>query len=270
MPLVLKASAARPRRFHLLRERDVNGISGTGRVATGVVWPNGWVSLAWGTETPSLGFYESIEIALAIHGHDGATEIIFDDPAESDATVNKGAMRGRKKVLSWRFSSRQRAFADWASVTFAKVDAEKRVVYGVVLDPYIIDAHDDWIPPNEVEETAWGWLEKSRRMCVEHQTDLEAVPVESYVMPYPTPEDYARAVACEPHRIYKLKLGTEWVHSGSWVLATRILDEAVWRDVASGDLGAYSIGGFGMRREVGKVPMPDVEILTIENTTNEK
>lgn len=146
----------------------------------------------------------------------------------------------------------------------AKVDREKKVVYGVVLDPYIIDAHDDWIPPNEVEETAHNWLASSRTMRLQHETDLAAVPVESYVMPYPTQDDYAKAVAGEPHRIWRMKLGTEYVHSGSWVLGTRVLDPKAWAAVVSGKLGAYSIGGFGVRREVGKVPMPDVEVLTVE------
>lgn len=146
----------------------------------------------------------------------------------------------------------------------AKVDQEKHIVYGVVLDPYIVDAHDDWIPPNDVENTAHDWLASSRMMKLQHETPLSAVPVESYVMPYPTEDDYKKAVAGEPHRIYRMKLGTEWVHSGSWVLGTRVLDQAAWDQVTSGELGAYSIGGFGVRREMAKVPMPEVQILTVE------
>jgi hypothetical protein len=254
--LIVKASDAKPRRFHLQRDIDVNGISGTGKVATGVVWPSGWVSIAWGTETPSLGFYASIDDAIAIHSHDGATKFVYDDPKESDAGVSKSRL-SRQGVI-------RRVADNDRETVIAKVDHEKHVVYGVVLDPYIIDAHDDWVPPNDVEETAHNWLASSRKMRTEHEEDLAAVPVESYVMPYPTPEDYRKAVACEPHRIWRLKFGADYVHSGAWVLGTRILDQAAWDAIVSGELGAYSIGGFGMRREMDRVPMPDVEVLTIE------
>ncbi len=64
--------------FHLLRLEDESGVSGTGWVAEGVVFSNGWVALTWLGETPSLNFYPSIEAVEAIHGHGGATRIVFD------------------------------------------------------------------------------------------------------------------------------------------------------------------------------------------------
>lgn len=146
----------------------------------------------------------------------------------------------------------------------AKVDKALQVIFGVVLDPYIVDAHDDWCPPGAIEETAHRWLTESRKAKLQHESALDAVPVESWIQPYPTPDDRARAHAGEPHRIWKTKLGTEWVHSGSWVLGMRVLDPAAWAQVLSGELDAYSIGGFGMRREIERVPMPEIEVLTVE------
>jgi len=66
------------RTFHLLRLEDESGVSGTGWVAEGAVFSNGWVALIWGTETPSLNFYMSIEDVEAVHGHGGRTRIVFD------------------------------------------------------------------------------------------------------------------------------------------------------------------------------------------------
>jgi len=66
------------RLFHLLRLDDESGVSGTGRVAEGVVFSNGWVALLWLTETPSMGFYPSIEAVETIHGHSGKTRVVFD------------------------------------------------------------------------------------------------------------------------------------------------------------------------------------------------
>ncbi len=64
--------------FHLLRLEDESGVSGTGWVAEGAVFSNGWVALTWLGETPSLNFYPSVEAVEAIHGHGGATRIVFD------------------------------------------------------------------------------------------------------------------------------------------------------------------------------------------------
>jgi len=64
--------------FHLLRLEDESGVSGTGWVAEGAVFSNGWVILVWPTGTPSMNFYESLEAVEAVHGHGGLTRIVFD------------------------------------------------------------------------------------------------------------------------------------------------------------------------------------------------
>ena len=64
--------------FHLMRLADESGVSGTGRVAEGAIFSNGWVALVWLTDTPSLNFYPSIDAVDAIHGHNGATRIEYD------------------------------------------------------------------------------------------------------------------------------------------------------------------------------------------------
>ena len=64
--------------FHLLRLADESGVSGVGWVAEGAVFSNGWVVLVWATSTPSLNFYESIDVVEAVHGHGGLTRIVFD------------------------------------------------------------------------------------------------------------------------------------------------------------------------------------------------
>lgn len=67
------------RRFSLQRDTDATGISGTGKVAEGVVFSNGWVALTWLTAHTSVVFYPGIEHVEAIHGHGGLTRIIFED-----------------------------------------------------------------------------------------------------------------------------------------------------------------------------------------------
>ena len=67
------------RTFELHRAVDVTGISGPGHIADGVVWVDGTVSIRWLGERPSIVFWESLEHAIAVHGHGGATEFRFTD-----------------------------------------------------------------------------------------------------------------------------------------------------------------------------------------------
>lgn len=74
--------ARRPRVFELYRHRDVTGKSGTGVVAWGAVWPDGTVSLRWAGETQSFSNWESLDVLVAVHGHEGATEVRWLDGGE--------------------------------------------------------------------------------------------------------------------------------------------------------------------------------------------
>ena len=67
------------RRFYLLRDRDETGHSGIGKVTEGCVFSNGWVAMVWHTSVTSLSWYLSIEDVERIHGHNGATRVVFED-----------------------------------------------------------------------------------------------------------------------------------------------------------------------------------------------
>jgi len=150
------------------------------------------------------------------------------------------------------------------TVEIAKADDEKRIVYGVVLDPYKVDAHGDLIPPAEVEKTAHGWMAKSRIVGLQHSEMANAVPVESWLVPYPSEKDYKAAMAGKPHKANKAAFGSDVVHSGTWILGTRLGKEE-WAAVKSGELNAYSIGGFGKRSELDSSDAPQVEFIEAEN-----
>ncbi|MDX2948032.1 hypothetical protein [Streptomyces caniscabiei] len=74
-----------PRRFHLQRTTDITGVSGTGRVADGVLWPDGTVSIRWRGERPSTVAWDRLADAEHVHGHGGHTVIVWDDPAPAPA-----------------------------------------------------------------------------------------------------------------------------------------------------------------------------------------
>ena len=69
-----------PRRFALHRRIDVSGVSGTGLVAYGTVYPNGQTTLAWcAGNISSVTIYDSPDHVEKIHGHDGATVVVWID-----------------------------------------------------------------------------------------------------------------------------------------------------------------------------------------------
>lgn len=75
-----------PRLFHLQRTTDITGVSGTGRVADGVLWPDQTVSIRWRGDRPSTVFWDCLEDAEQVHGHGGHTAIAWDD---DDATPDR-------------------------------------------------------------------------------------------------------------------------------------------------------------------------------------
>jgi hypothetical protein len=67
------------RRFQLVRDRDVSGVSGVGVVAEGVEFTDGACVVRWHGEHRSTVVWGSVADALAIHGHGGATRVEWVD-----------------------------------------------------------------------------------------------------------------------------------------------------------------------------------------------
>tara|TARA_B100001027_G_C15970235_1_gene199506 strand:+ start:34 stop:363 length:330 start_codon:yes stop_codon:yes gene_type:complete len=64
--------------FYLHRKEDESGISGTGRIAQGIVFDNGKVALTWLSEHPTVTVYDNLGEVRAIHGHSGKTEVLME------------------------------------------------------------------------------------------------------------------------------------------------------------------------------------------------
>jgi hypothetical protein len=68
-----------PRRFNLVRSIDKSGVSGTGVVAQGVEFPDGFVLMRWLGQIRSVSIFNSIDEVDEIHGHQGCTKILWVD-----------------------------------------------------------------------------------------------------------------------------------------------------------------------------------------------
>lgn len=79
-----------PRRFVLVRDEDVSGISGIGVVAHGVRFADGKTVTRW-VASPTHGVaqtcvWDAIEDVTVIHGHGGRTRIEWIDPDPAPPT----------------------------------------------------------------------------------------------------------------------------------------------------------------------------------------
>lgn len=81
-----------PRRFRLVRDHDVSGVSGLGVVAHGVQFADGAVVTRWDAEIAQTCVWASIADVEHVHGHGGATRIVWIDSEDPMylATVDDG------------------------------------------------------------------------------------------------------------------------------------------------------------------------------------
>lgn len=172
----------------------------------------------------------------------------------------------RRKLRQIKAAMR-RPEKDSIAVEITKADDAKRIVYGVVLDPYGStgpqpDAHNDWNPPASIERTAHRFMKSARVIGLQHMSKAKAVVVESSVEQYPTQSDYLSALNNQRHAVWRRKFGNDVVHSGSWILGVE-LGEEEWKLYLDGKITAFSPGGMGVRVPIKREQMPEVEFIDL-------
>ncbi len=112
--------------------------------------------------------------------------------------------------------------------------SEERYVLGVVLEPENVDAQKDIYSGAEVRDAAHHFMEEYRNLGLMHREILgEQVKIlESYLAPAEFEVDGTR------------------VRKGTWLLAVRVVDDELWRQIKAGDLTGFSIGGSALRSAV--------------------
>lgn len=81
----------KPRTFYLNRKEDGTGVSGVGDIAWGVEFPDGTAVLRWHADANNAphctSLWNSVIDIERIHGHGGATEIVYHD-SEKETVLN--------------------------------------------------------------------------------------------------------------------------------------------------------------------------------------
>jgi hypothetical protein len=67
------------RTFIVIRNEDVSGVSGTGRIAEGVEFHDGQVAVSWFGNHHILEVAKDLDTWTAVHGHEGRTTIQWDE-----------------------------------------------------------------------------------------------------------------------------------------------------------------------------------------------
>lgn len=115
---------------------------------------------------------------------------------------------------------------------------EQRLVYGIVYEPDVPDAHDDVMKAEDIEKSAHTFLSTYRNIDKQHDfSGGYGEVVESYV----APQDF--------------EVGGEVIKKGSWVLVTKA-DEDVWEEIKKGEITGYSMAGTA---EVEEIDEDDVQ-----------
>ncbi|WP_432091054.1 hypothetical protein [Streptomyces sp. NRRL F-5630] len=74
--------------FDLVRDTDISGVSGTGKVAEGVLFSDGHAAIHWlGTWPTTTPHPDGLASVKGVHGHGGATRIVLNDPADRLARI---------------------------------------------------------------------------------------------------------------------------------------------------------------------------------------
>jgi hypothetical protein len=107
-----------------------------------------------------------------------------------------------------------------------KADEEQGLLYGVVYEPDVEDAQGDQANAAEIEKACHSFLLNRGVIKVEHDGPPQpVVPVESFIAPV------------------AFKLGSERIKKGTWVLVSKIFDDAIKEAVKSGEITGYSMAG---------------------------
>ena len=119
-----------------------------------------------------------------------------------------------------------------------KVDDESHFVTGIVYEPMVADAHDNYMTEAEIEKAAHWFMKNGDKIDIQHSFE-EAdglTVVESSV----TKADQ--------------EIDGEAVKKGTWLMTVEIANDEVWKAIKKGEITGLSMGG------VGKYSTEDVEL----------
>lgn len=108
------------------------------------------------------------------------------------------------------------------SVKFSAINHKNKIVYGVVYAPDMLDAFGGFSDREEITKLAYRFMQLDLSRVIDTQHDNvpnNSIPIESFIA----------------------KEGDPLFPEGSWVLGTKIVDDALWEDIINGTYNGYSM-----------------------------
>ena len=117
-------------------------------------------------------------------------------------------------------------------VPILKTDEAKRIVTGIVYEPDVLDAHDEFMNEEEIEKSAHLFMKEFRNVDKQHDfTSGYGEVIESWV---------AKS---------EMKLGEQDIKKGTWLMSVHVTDDDTWSGIEKGEITGCSMGGVGERVE---------------------
>lgn len=126
------------------------------------------------------------------------------------------------------------------TVRIKKTDDAKRIIYGEVYAPFVLDTYGEFMTPEDIEVMAHKAMQKDLANFIDTNHDNKpngSYPVESFIA----------------------RKGDPDFKEGSWVMGVKVVRDDIWEQVQSGDLN-----GFSFQALVIPVEM-DIEYLSIRD-----
>lgn len=186
-------------------------------------------------------FSKAISLSVATKekalGDELDVEIIFESPSTGQTILTiysemYSLDRKNKRFELKKYSENDDAIKILHKNIEKDVSIEERLVYGVVAEPNVYDAHNEWMKGLTIKEAAHKWSANYRKIGFMHYDLLNEKAVE-VVETYLAPQDFTYD-------------GSDTVvKKGSWIVVTRINEEKIWQLIKAGKMTGYSLGGLG-------------------------
>jgi DNA adenine methylase len=119
------------------------------------------------------------------------------------------------------------AFAKSSTLLKGIDPGDERFVFGIVLEPEVVDAQGDIYSAEEIGQAAHRFMEEFGGLGLMHQVRVndQVKILESYLAPV------------------DFELGGVAVKKGTWLLGVHVVSDELWGQVKDGTLSGFSIGG---------------------------
>lgn len=115
-------------------------------------------------------------------------------------------------------------------VPIVKIDSDRQIVTGIVLEPGEVDAQNDTITAEVIERASIGFLSRYNS-----ETQLGIM--------HRVFGDVGLQLAASWVALHNHTLGAKKVKRGSWLMSMKVIDPKLWGRVKKGEFTGFSVGG---------------------------